>query len=78
MANWLTREQAKELQAVPDRSPRRDVILALLAEDALRRNELAELECTDYQAARGEMGPGRSWVKSRRTGLLLERRQSER
>jgi site-specific recombinase XerD len=42
--NWLTRDQAKELLAVPDRSTlkgKRDyVILALLVGCALRRNEL--------------------------------------
>jgi hypothetical protein len=46
LGNWLTREQAKELLAVPDRSTlkgKRDyVILALLVGCALRRNELAE------------------------------------
>jgi integrase len=45
LGNWLTREQAKELLAVPDRSTlkgKRDyVILALLVGCALRRNELA-------------------------------------
>jgi DNA invertase Pin-like site-specific DNA recombinase len=48
LGNWLTREQAKELLAVPDRSSlkgKRDyVILALLVGCALRRTELAELE----------------------------------
>ena len=48
LRNWLTREQAKELLAVPDRSSlkgKRDyVILALLVDCALRRNELAELD----------------------------------
>src|SRR6202167_6748929 len=48
LGNWLTREQAKELLAVPDRSTlkgKRDyVILAVLVGCALRRNELAELE----------------------------------
>src|ERR1700722_19095079 len=47
MGNWLTREQAKELLAVPDRSTlkgKRDyVILALLVGCALRRRELASL-----------------------------------
>jgi hypothetical protein len=45
--NWLTREQAKELLAVPDRSTlkgKRDyVIIALLVGCALRRRELATL-----------------------------------
>jgi site-specific recombinase XerD len=48
LGNWLTREQAKELLAVPDRSTlkgKRDyVILALLVGCALRRNELAKLD----------------------------------
>ena len=48
LENWLTRELAKELLAVPDRSTlkgKRDyVILALLVGCALRRNELADLE----------------------------------
>jgi len=48
LGNWLTREQAKELLAVPDRSTlkgKRDyLILALLVGCALRRNELADLE----------------------------------
>jgi site-specific recombinase XerD len=47
LGNWLTREQAKELLTVPDRSTlkgKRDyVILALLVGSALRRNEVAEL-----------------------------------
>ena len=45
LGNWLTREQAKELLAVPDRSTvkgKRDyVIIALLVGCALRRKELA-------------------------------------
>jgi integrase len=44
LGNWLTREQAKELLAVPDRSTlkgKRDyVIIALLVGCALRRREL--------------------------------------
>jgi hypothetical protein len=47
LGNWLTREQAKELLAVPDRSTlkgKRDyVIIALLVGCALRRRELATL-----------------------------------
>ncbi len=47
MGNWLTREQAKELLGVPDRSSlkgKRDYcILALLVGCALRRRELANL-----------------------------------
>ncbi len=53
LGNWLTREQAKELLAVPDRSSlkgKRDyVILALLVGCALRRTELAELEVSTIQ-----------------------------
>jgi integrase len=52
----LTREQAKELLAVPDRSTikgKRDyVILALLVGCALRRNELAELDVDTIQQER--------------------------
>jgi hypothetical protein len=47
LGNWLNREQAKELLAVPDRSTlksKRDyVIIALLVGCALRRRELATL-----------------------------------
>jgi integrase len=47
VGNWLTREQAKELLTVPDRSTlkgKRDyVIIALLVGCALRRRELASL-----------------------------------
>jgi integrase len=54
---WLTREQAKELLAVPDRSTlkgKRDyVILALLVGCALRRNELAELDIATIQQREG-------------------------
>jgi integrase len=57
LGNWLTREQAKELLAVPDRSTlkgKRDyVILALLVGCALRRNELAELDITTIQQREG-------------------------
>src|ERR1700676_5576911 len=48
LGNWLTREQARELLAVPDRSTlkgKRDyVLLAMLVGCALRREELAGLE----------------------------------
>jgi site-specific recombinase XerD len=51
LGNWLTREQAKELLAVPDRSTlkgKRDyVIIALLGGCALRRRELASLTIED-------------------------------
>jgi integrase len=57
MGNWLTREQAKELLAVPDRSTlkgKRDyVILAPLVGCALRRNELAELDVATIQQRDG-------------------------
>jgi site-specific recombinase XerC len=57
LGNWLTREQAKELLAVPDRSSlkgKRDyVILALLVGCALRRNELAELDVETIQQREG-------------------------
>ncbi len=57
LGNWLTREQAKELLAVPDRSAlkvKRDyVILALLVGCALRRNELAELDVETIQQREG-------------------------
>jgi len=53
LGNWLTREQARELLAVPDRSTtkgKRDyVILALLVGCALRRQELASLEVETIQ-----------------------------
>ncbi len=53
LGNWLTREQAKQLLAVPDRSTlkgKRDyVILALLIGCALRRNELAMLDVETIQ-----------------------------
>jgi integrase len=57
LGNWLTREQAKELLAVPDRATlkgKRDyVILALLVGCALRRNELAELDVATIQQREG-------------------------
>ncbi|MDW5264655.1 MULTISPECIES: site-specific integrase [Acidobacteriaceae] len=53
LGNWLTREQAKELLTVPDRSKlkgKRDyVIIALLVGCALRRRELATLNIDDIQ-----------------------------
>jgi integrase len=53
LGNWLTREQARELLAVPDRSTvkgKRDyAILALLVGCALRRRELASLTVEDLQ-----------------------------
>src|SRR5271167_1517071 len=57
MGNWLNREQAKELLAVPDRSTlkgKRDyVILALLVGCALRRQELASLVLETIQLREG-------------------------
>ena len=57
LGNWLTKEQAKQLLAVPDRSTlrgKRDyVILALLTGCALRRNELAELNVETIQLREG-------------------------
>ncbi|MEO8737382.1 MAG: tyrosine-type recombinase/integrase [Edaphobacter sp.] len=57
LGDWLTREQAKELLAVPDRSTikgKRDyVILAILVGCALRRNELAELDVATIQQREG-------------------------
>ncbi len=57
LGNWLTREQAKELLAVPDRSTlkgKRDyVILALLVGCALRRRELAALDVETIQLREG-------------------------
>ena len=53
LGNWLTKEQSKELLAVPDRASlkgKRDyVILALLVGCALRRNELAMLDVETIQ-----------------------------
>ena len=53
LGNWLTKDQARELLAVPDRSTvkgKRDyAILALLVGCALRRRELASLTVEDIQ-----------------------------
>jgi integrase len=57
LGNWLTREQAKELLTIPDRSKlkgKRDyVIIALLVGCALRRQELAMLNIEDIQLREG-------------------------
>jgi integrase len=57
LGNWLTRDQAKALLAVPDRSTlkgKRDyVILAVLVGCALRREELAVLEVDTIQTREG-------------------------
>ncbi len=56
--NWLTREQTKELLAVPDRSTlkgtRNYCILALLVGCALRRHELTSLEVEEIQLREGD------------------------
>ena len=57
LGNWLTRDQAKELLTVPDRSKikgERDyAILALLLGCALRRQEQASLDVADIQLREG-------------------------
>ena len=57
LGNWLTREQARELLAVPDRSTlkgKRDyVLLAMLVGCALRREELAGLDVDTIQLREG-------------------------
>ncbi len=57
LGNWLTKEQAKDLLAVPDRSTmkgKRDyAILALLVGCALRRTELALLDVETIQLREG-------------------------
>jgi len=57
MGNWLTKEQARELLTVPDRTTlkgQRDYcILALLVGCALRREELAHLEGGNIQQREG-------------------------
>jgi len=57
LGNWLTREQARELLAVPDRSTlkgKRDyVLLAMLVGCALRREELALLDVDTIQLREG-------------------------
>jgi site-specific recombinase XerD len=68
VGNWLTREQAKELLTVPDRSEikgKRDyAILALLLGCALRRQELASLD-VDGIEMRTPMGLARSLWEGR-------------
>jgi integrase len=57
LGNWLTREQARDLLTVPDRTTlkgKRDAaILALLVGCALRRAELAALRIEDIQQREG-------------------------
>ena len=73
LGNWLTREQAKELLTVPDRSNlkgKRDyVILFLLVGCALRRQEPATLDIESIQMREGrwvvadarQRWPGSPW-----------------
>ena len=53
LGNWLTKEQARELLAVPDRSTLKDkrncAILVLLVGCALRRRELASLTVEEVE-----------------------------
>ena len=57
LGNWLTKDQAKDLLAVPDRSVMKGkwdyVILSLLVGCALRRNELAQLDVETIQQREG-------------------------
>jgi len=57
LGNWLTRDQARELLTVPDRTTRKGqrdyAILALLVGCALRRAELASLSMEDIQQREG-------------------------
>jgi len=89
LGNWLTREQAKELLAVPDRSTlkgKRDyVILALLVGCALRRNELAELDVATIQQREGrwvladlEQGPAHPHRRHPDLGEAGHRRLADR
>ena len=70
LGNWLTREQVKELLAVPDRSTlrgKRDyVIIALLVGCALRRQELASLKIEAIQLREGRWVHHRSLRQGRR------------
>jgi site-specific recombinase XerD len=72
LGNWLTREQAKELLGVPDRSTlkgKRDyVLLVLLVGCALRRQELATLDVDTIQL-REPVATG----KANRNSLLQQR-----
>ena len=71
LGNWLTKEQARELLAVPDRSTlkgKRDyVILSLLTGCALRRNELAMLDMETIQLREGRWVLADLCGKGRRT-----------
>jgi integrase len=72
LGNWLPREQAKELLAVPDRSTlkgKRDcAILALLVGCALRRHELANLSIYRRSPAAREPVGDRGPPRQRRPG----------
>ncbi len=79
LGNWLTREQARELLQVPDRSTlkgKRDhMILAVLVGCALRRDELATLEVDTLQLREGRwvladlVGKGGPGPHRRRAGV---------
>jgi integrase len=75
LGNWPTREQAKDLLAVPDRSTlkgkRAYVILALLVGCALRRNELAELDVETIQQREGRWVPADLEGKGRRRARAI-------
>jgi site-specific recombinase XerD len=64
LGNWLTREQARELLAVPDRSTLRGkrvyVLLDMLVGCALRREELAGFDVDNHPVAGRAVGAGRS------------------
>ncbi len=66
LGNWLTRDQVKELLAVPDRTTlkgKRDAaILALLVGCALRRAELAALSIEDIQQRDGKDALAVNWL----------------
>ena len=82
LGNWLTREQAKELLAVPDRSTlkgKRDyVILALLVGCALRRLELATLDVETIQLREGRWVLADLEGKGRRIRTVAVRSGSNR
>jgi hypothetical protein len=63
LGNWLTREQAKELLAAPDRSTlkgKRDyVILALLVDGAPAAERAGRVRHRDHPAAGGALCAGR-------------------
>ena len=85
LGNWLTKEQAKKLLAIPDRQTlkgmRDYVILALLVGCALRRQELASLDVETIQLREGRWvladleGKGRRIRTVCRPGLGQARHQ---